>query len=129
MTYYVSDGPQGFVRERSYIRRIIVEIADHDLGEGGWLTKQLVLEWLDAKRKNRVEEWLMSIVVVKNSANENYGNPSAFEAIVAKYPKLLKGAFQALANAKADPYSALQCLEKSKISDSEKVELRHLVGH
>ena len=126
---FVDEGPPQLIEEHWYVRDLIVEIADHDLGEGNWLTKQLVLEWLDAKRKNRVEEWLMSIVVVKNSANENYGNPSAFEAIVAKYPKLLKKAFQMLADAKADPYSALQCLEKAKISESEKEVLRHLVGH
>ena len=110
----------------NFAEDLILRIANGDLGdsEDGRLDKKMVQEWLAAKRSDKVEDWLLANLYFQDKEIGNYCNYRTFNALAVAHPHLLGKAFRIIQAAKADPHLALVALEKAKLSEKEKNEIR-----
>ena len=106
----------------TFIHRLIFRITDDEMASGS-IEKDVVLGWLDAKRKGKIKDWIISRLFVESKNHHPYGNPWAFESLAKKYPYLLKWAYGEMIHRKIEPAAAIRGLEESPLSREDKLEI------
>ncbi len=108
-----------------FVEDLILKIAKGDLGDSsdGELTKDLVMVWLSAKRKGKVEEWLMSNLVIDDKEIGNYPNYRNWNALVKSHPKLLPRAIKIARSKKVDDIWIDRAMLMPGMSDKERKAL------
>ncbi len=120
-----NNSPSCVVGVDYFARYLILKIAKGDLGsDHPWdLTGPLIQEWLAAKRKGKVEEWLMGNLILPRQNGGYYCNYRSFEAVSVNYPHLLKKAVKVAREADIDSVWIMQAMERAKLSSQEKKAL------
>ncbi|MEQ1822664.1 MAG: hypothetical protein ABL949_09145 [Fimbriimonadaceae bacterium] len=106
---------------------LIRKIADGDLGVLSSFTSRDALNWLRAKRTNKVEDWLMSSLVERSQSDPSDAgaNSRTFEVIAKKYPHLYRQAAKTVIQTKPHigAHAVFQCLRDSRLSHQQQVEI------
>lgn len=104
------------------VRDLIFRMADGELASSS-ADKEVVLGWLDAKRKGKVKDWIVSRLFVKPKNYHAYGNPSAFISLGKKYPYLIKWSLEESIRRKIELGFVVYALEESNLGLESKFEI------
>ncbi|MEQ1934433.1 MAG: hypothetical protein ABL962_11240, partial [Fimbriimonadaceae bacterium] len=103
------------------------KIADGDLGVLSSFTSRDALNWLRAKRLNKVEDWLMTSLVERSQSDPSDAgaNSRTFEVIAKKYPHLYHQAAKTVIQTKPHigAHAVFQSLRESRLSHKQQVEI------